>query len=111
MIKKYFFLLLLPLMVLFTQQTLAQNVTGGDNQPIEGLSIYPNPVSKDKSSVVITSKSGLQKTVTIYNVLGKQISASIFVRRELDISLLKTGVYILRITENKVSETRKLIVQ
>tara|TARA_R110002167_G_scaffold230458_1_gene435650 strand:+ start:18987 stop:19244 length:258 start_codon:yes stop_codon:yes gene_type:complete len=80
-------------------------------QAIEGLSIYPNPVSNGKLFVYITSKRSLTKTVAVYNVLGKQILTTILTGNELNISQLNTGVYILKITENNISETRKLVIK
>ena len=80
-------------------------------QTIEGLSIYPNPVSNGKLFVYITSKRSLTKTVAVYNVLGKQILTTILTGNELNISQLNTGVYILKITENNISETRKLVIK
>ncbi|GAL72730.1 hypothetical protein JCM19302_3224 [Jejuia pallidilutea] len=44
-------------------------------------------------------------------MLGKQIKSTITTRKELDISSLNSGVYILKITEGTVSETRKLVIK
>jgi len=46
-----------------------------------------------------------------YNVLGKQIKAPVITRKALDISALNSGVYILKITENNIIETRKLVIK
>jgi hypothetical protein len=78
---------------------------------IQGLSVYPNPVTNGKSSVSITSNTNSIKTVAIYNVLGKKIQAAVATRKTLDISTLSAGVYILEITQGNASETRKLIVR
>ena len=79
--------------------------------PIEGLTIYPNPVSNNKSFIYISSKKSLTKKVDIFNVLGKRIFSVALTGKELNISRLSTGVYILKITENNISETRKLVIQ
>ncbi|GGD21837.1 T9SS type A sorting domain-containing protein [Hyunsoonleella pacifica] len=79
---------------------------------IEELFVYPNPVSDNASTIYITSKNKFAfKEVTIYNVLGKQIKATVTTRKELDISSLNSGVYILKITEESISETRKLVIK
>lgn len=79
---------------------------------IEGLSVYPNPASNNASTIFILSKNKVaMKKVAVYNVLGKQIKTAVFTRKELDISSLNSGVYILKITEGAVSETRKLVIQ
>lgn len=88
------------------------NINNGLVYPkIEGLSIYPNPVSHGKAYVYITSKNNSSKKIVVYNVLGKQVWAVTLTRKELDISGLSPGIYILKITENKTSETRKLIIK
>ena len=78
---------------------------------IEGLSIYPNPVTEGRTYINITTKRNFSKQIEIYNVLGKQIHSSIMTGKELNISALNTGVYILKITENNISETRKLVIK
>lgn len=79
---------------------------------IEGLSVYPNPVKNSASTIFVTSNNRtLLKKITIYNVLGTQVKKTVSTRKELDISDLKSGVYILKITEDSVSETRKLIIR
>lgn len=72
------------------------------------LGFYPNPVSNGK--IYITSKTALDKEVTIFNVLGKQVLQQM-VSKELSISSLSPGVYIVKIREGETSATRKLIVK
>ncbi len=79
---------------------------------IEGLSIYPNPANNNASTIYITSNDRNSiKKVAVYNVLGKQIKSTVATRKELDISSLNSGVYILKITEGSISETRKLVIR
>lgn len=102
-------------MLLFVMASQGFSQTTATHLPpqehIEGLSIYPNPVSNGKLYIYITSKRGLNKQVTVYDVLGKQISATMLTGKEFNISQLGTGVYILKITENNISETRKLVIK
>ncbi|MFV0539666.1 MAG: T9SS type A sorting domain-containing protein [Aestuariibaculum sp.] len=93
----------------FSQNT-AVTVTAHDLK-IEGLSIYPNPIVKGQTYVYIKSNKNLSKSIEIFDILGKRISIQVLKGKELNISSLKKGVYILKITENKVSETRKLVVK
>lgn len=113
MIKNYFLTTFLALTFFVTSQGFSQ--TDVNNTPvqqnIEGLSIYPNPVSNGKQYIYITTKQRLTKNVAIFNVLGKQILSTVLVGKELNISKLSTGVYILKITENSISETRKLVIK
>lgn len=80
-------------------------------KPIEGLTIYPNPVTSGKMYVNITTLKNLLKKIEIYNVLGKKIYAVDLFGKELNISQFNSGVYILKITENNISETRKLVIK
>jgi len=95
------------------QQGFSQ--TGLNNTPqqdhIDGLSIYPNPVNNGRVFVYITTNKNLTKRVEIFNVLGKQIYTTDLSGKELNIAQLSTGVYILKITENNISETRKLVIK
>jgi len=76
---------------------------------IENLHVFPNPVENGK--IYITTKDNLQKTIEIYNVLGKRVIAASTQSRILDISKLSPGIYILKIKENQLSATRKLVVK
>ena len=114
--KNYFLITFLFFAFLMTQQGFSQSNIGSatsqsQSQNIEGLSIYPNPVSEGRQVIYITSKNNLTKNIEIYNVLGKQIYTTVLTSKELNISSLSSGVYILKITENKVSETRKLVIK
>lgn len=113
MVKKYFFALIVVLTLLISAQGFSQN---SDNytpvlKNIENLSIYPNPVTNGKTFIYITSKHNLTKKVDFFNVLGKQIFSIILTGKELNISRLSKGVYILKVTENSISETRKLVIK
>ncbi len=80
-----------------------------NTETIEDLSIYPNPVSNGK--IYITSKQNLAKDIEIFDVLGKKIYSTSIFGKELNISKLTPGIYILKIKENNSSATRKLVVR
>lgn len=112
--KKQYFLILFFVLVFFTSLSgFSQNNASTTSivQNIENLSIYPNPVSNGKTYVYITSKLNLTKEIEFYDVLGKQIYSTVLVGKELNISRLSKGVYVLKITENEISETRKLVIK
>ena len=101
------------LISLFLHDLNAQSVVEKNISPqpsnIDGLSIYPNPTSNGK--LYIVTKNNFNKDVVIYNVLGKEVISTALQSKELNISKLKPGVYIIKVTENAVSATRKLIVK
>jgi hypothetical protein len=110
--KNYLLAFLFSLTFLICQQGQAQADVNRDatSQKIEGLSIYPNPLQNGKQYIYITSKNNFIKKVEIYNVLGKQVFTTMLSGKELNISELSSGVYILKVTENKTSESRKLVI-
>jgi len=76
---------------------------------IEGLTFYPNPATSGK--IYITTKNNEDKQITIFDVLGKKVLQTALSSRELNISSLSPGVYIIKIEEGDASATRKLIVR
>ena len=112
MAKNYFYITLF-LVFFFTLSVSAQEVKQQsklqETTVIEGLNLYPNPVSNGK--VYITSKNDLDKEVIIFDVLGKKALQTIISSRELNISNLSPGVYIIKINEGDATATRKLIVK
>ena len=76
---------------------------------IEGLSVYPNPASGEK--VYITSTKDKPKKVEIYNVLGKMVLSAQVTGKELNITSLESGIYIMKIKEGNSLATRKLVIR
>lgn len=111
--KKYIFTLLIVGFLFFSATTFAQQSMSSYStevvKDIDGLSIYPNPVSNGK--IYITSTLNKPKEVKIYDVLGKMAMSETIIGKELNVSNLNPGVYILRIKENDLSTTRKLVVR
>lgn len=110
MSKNYIFSIIFFLA--FSVSTFAQDGKSGSTSKqepiIEGLSLYPNPNNTGK--VYITSKLNLDKKVEIFDVLGKKVIDVTLYTKELNISNLNPGVYIIKIKEGDASATRKLII-
>jgi len=107
MLKNYFYTAIL-LFCLFSLEASAQE-NKQQSLVIEGLALYPNPVSNGK--VYITSKSSIDKEVMIFDVLGKKVLQVSLNTKELSINSLSPGVYIIKIREGEATATRKLIVK
>ncbi len=75
---------------------------------INGLNIYPNPVTT--GTFYINTSSNDQKSVSIFDVLGKQVLKT-KTSNAVNVSALTSGVYILKITENGSTATRKLVIK
>ncbi len=112
MTKNYFYSTLLVLFfcsVSVSAQETKQQSRLQESTSIEGLNLYPNPVSNGK--VYITTKNDLDKEIQIFDVLGKKVLQTVLSSRELNVSTLTPGVYIIKIKEEEASTTRKLIVR
>ena len=76
---------------------------------IENFAMYPNPVSN--GMLYMSSKSNLNKQVTIYALTGQQVcNKNIQTKDQIDISNLNKGIYIVKIEEDGKIATRKLVV-
>ena len=111
--KKNYFYIILLLAIFFTASATAQDSKQSpkiqEDPSVEGLSLYPNPVTGGK--VYITSKNDLEKEIIIFNVLGKKVMQTTLSSRELNVSNLTPGVYIIKITEEEATSSRKLIIR
>lgn len=87
---------------------LTGTTMGIKENSISGLKIYPNPVTNGK--VFITTDANTQKSIVIFDVLGKQvINTTAF--DSVNVANLKMGVYIIKITEEGKTATRKLVIK
>lgn len=109
MAKKYFYIFLLMVSLFSLSATAQENGGKKQEQPtIEGLTIYPNPCGTGK--IYISSKSASEKKIEIFDVLGKKVLDTTISSKEVNVSSLSPGVYIIKIKENEASATRKLII-
>jgi hypothetical protein len=76
---------------------------------INGLKVYPNPVKN--GNLYITSDSSNAKTVAVYDILGKQVINTKTSNNAVNVANLKSGAYIVKVTEDGKTDTRKLIIQ
>lgn len=78
-----------------------------DNK-IEGFKIFPNPTNG--SFITITTANNTPKNVQVYDMLGKKVIDQEVVTK-LNIATLQTGIYIVKVSENNLSVTKRLIVK
>jgi len=79
------------------------------NGDIEGFKLYPNPTIDGK--IFINTSQNAPKTIHIFDVLGTQVFEATILGKELNVSNLDKGVYILRVFEKDKVATRKLIIK
>lgn len=87
----------------------ATTVAAVANNQIEGLKVFPNPNSG--SILNITSNANSTKAVAIFDVLGKQVLNTTTSNSTVNVSNLTAGVYIVKVTEEGKTATKKLIKQ
>ncbi|MEX0996076.1 MAG: T9SS type A sorting domain-containing protein [Flavobacteriaceae bacterium] len=72
------------------------------------VDMYPNPVRNGVVTIKTNSNQPLQ--VSVFDVLGKQVISKTVSNNTLNVSNLKAGVYLVQVTENNATSTKKLIV-
>jgi len=88
---------------------LTGTVLGVDENTKSVLKIYPNPLTG--RTLYIDSASHSTKAISIYDVLGKQVFATNTAANNINLSELKSGIYIIKVNEDGKSTTRKLVVK
>ena len=85
-------------------------VTAGlkDNN-ISGFSMYPNPLKGN--TLNFSSNANSAKSVQIFDVVGKEVAKANTTNNTLNVANLNAGVYIVKVTEEGKTATRKLVVQ
>lgn len=112
MAKNYFYSVIL-LVFFFSMSVSAQDTKQQtklqESSVIEGLNLYPNPVTNGK--VYISTKNDLNKEIIIFDLLGKKVLQTVISSKELNVSNLNPGVYIIKINEENATASRKLIIR
>ncbi|OZV70571.1 lamin tail domain-containing protein [Winogradskyella aurantia] len=72
------------------------------------LSIYPNPVNSGR--VNIQSQIAGDKMIELYDIMGRSVISTVITSNSLDVTGLKTGMYLLKITIGSKTSTTKLII-
>lgn len=76
---------------------------------INGLTMYPNPVSG--GTLNFTSAANAAMSVQIFDLLGKEVLKSNVVNNTVNVAKLTAGVYVVKITEEGKTATRKLVIK
>lgn len=106
--KKIYFVLLMAIPLVTYGQDLV-SVNTEPVQELQGFKMYPNPAYGDE--VYITTASNGTKQIKVYDVFGEVVLTDRITTNTLDISRLVPGVYVLQVTEEKKTMTRKLVVK
>ena len=98
---------LILLFTLFSLACFAQSTK--DDGKIAGFKLYPNPVTHGK--VYISTAKNEPKKIFIFDLFGTQVLQTTLLGKELNLSKLDAGMYVIRVIEKDKVATRKLIVK
>ncbi|UJH66198.1 T9SS type A sorting domain-containing protein [Allomuricauda sp. SCSIO 65647] len=106
---KKIYLILLMVIPLFSMGQELVAVNNPKPQELQGFKMYPNPAYGDE--IYITTAANGNKKITVYDVFGEIVLTDIITTNTLNISRLVPGVYVLQVTEQNKTMTRKLVVK
>lgn len=96
--------------IYFVARSLADiNLSSSSFDNINGLTMYPNPLSGN--TLYLTSTANAAMSVQIFDLLGKEVLKSNAVNNAVNVSGLNAGVYMVKVTEEGKTATRKLVIQ
>ncbi len=84
-------------------------ILGVNQNTIAGFSISPNPVNN--GVFYITTDANAERTVTVFDVLGKQVLHATTSQSAINVSGLNSGVYMVQVTEEGKTATKKLVIR
>jgi hypothetical protein len=76
---------------------------------LSNFAVYPNPTNG--GNITIQSANSGVISVAVYDILGKSVLATEVRNNSMSTEGLNRGVYILQLTQNGMTETKKLIVR
>ncbi|WP_299100687.1 endonuclease [uncultured Winogradskyella sp.] len=80
-----------------------------DDHSTNTVKLYPNPVN---NQLTVALNSNIDTTIEIYDILGKLIlNSEINKTSTLNVENLKTGIYIIKISQGDSTITKKLVKQ
>lgn len=87
--------------------TYTRSLSLGDNLATS-FNLYPNPARNGVVSIQTKTNQPLQ--VAVFDVLGKQVISKTVSNNTLNVSNLKSGIYLVQVTQNNTTTTKKLII-
>ncbi|WP_288984271.1 T9SS type A sorting domain-containing protein [uncultured Flavobacterium sp.] len=82
---------------------------GLNDNNIDGLTMYPNPLSGN--TLYLTSTANADMSVQIFDLLGKEVVKANVINNTVNVAKLTAGVYVVKITEEGKTATRKLVIK
>lgn len=76
---------------------------------IDGLKIFPNPTTNILN--ITTSNNNSDILVSVFDMMGKEVLNTKVVNGVINTSNLNTGIYVVKITEESNTATKKLVIK
>ena len=81
--------------------------------------LYPNPAPNRQVTLLYDVKNGVEKkgNISIYDFSGKLVQQTEiaktqgFFKKDLDLSRVQSGVYLVKLTVGSYTETKKLVLK
>jgi hypothetical protein len=89
--------------------TFSSGILGVNENAISGLRVYPNPVTN--GTLFIETSANADRKVTVFDVLGKKVLSTSTNDNTVNVGSLNAGVYIVQITEEGKTASRKLVIR
>ena len=80
-----------------------------ENMNYSKFNLYPNPTNTGFVTIKSNQMGAVQAQV--FDLLGKEVINTAVNNERMDVSNLNAGVYVVKLTQNKNTTTKKLIVQ
>lgn len=93
----------------FDNVGIRYNTLKTTSNDINGLTLYPNPLSGN--TLYVTSNANADMSVQIFDLLGKEVVKANVISNSVNTANLQAGVYIVKITEEGKTVTRKLVIK
>lgn len=92
-----------------------EEIVGLKNNAIDNLSVYPNP-NKGDFTVKLTSVTGNDIKVTVFDIGGRQLFASSFantgaIEQPISLRNAQAGIYLVSIQDGDKKVTKKIVIQ
>ena len=91
----------------FDQISFGNQTAGLNEFDLNSIKFHPNPANK---FINFSSLLNSNVSVVIYDMLGKEVLRSEHAQSQLDISILKPGMYLLNFIQGINTQTKKLLV-
>ncbi|MBQ4804349.1 lamin tail domain-containing protein [Aquimarina sp. MMG015] len=79
------------------------------DEKLENFNMFPNPTNTGFVNITTTSNSAT--TVSVFDMLGKQVISETLNNNLLNVSNLNAGIYLIRLDQTSGSVTKKLVIE